>query len=103
MNGNKVKRILKLSTQWCSPCRAYAPTFHRVKEMEEYKNIEFKEIDIENDENGEVLAEKYQVRSVPTTILLDENDEPIYKVMGNVPEKDLITIIDEALKDRENG
>ena len=100
MNTNKVKKIVKMSTTWCAPCRAYANTFHRVKEMEEYKDIEFKEIDIEKDEDGEVLAEKYQVRSVPTTILLDENDEPIYKVMGNIPEKDLVTIINESLKDR---
>jgi thioredoxin-related protein len=68
--------------------------------MEDYKDIEFKEIDIEKDEDGEVLAEKYQVRSVPTTVLLDENDELIYKLMGNVPEKDFIDVINEALKDR---
>ena len=93
-------KILKLSTNWCAPCRAYASTFHKVKDMDEFKDIEFKEIDIENDENGDVLAEKYQIRSVPTTILLDENDELIYKVMGNIPLNDLINIINEALKDR---
>jgi thioredoxin-related protein len=68
--------------------------------MDEFKDIEFKEIDIENDENGDVLAEKYQIRSVPTTILLDENDELIYKVMGNIPLNDLTNIINEALKDK---
>ena len=100
MNTNKVKKIIKLSTTWCGPCRTFGKTFHKVSEMEEYKDIEFKEIDIENDDNGDVLAEKYQVRSVPTTILLDENDELIYKLMGNVPEKDFIDVINEALKDR---
>jgi thiol-disulfide isomerase/thioredoxin len=100
MNTNKVKKIMKLSTSWCAPCRVYASTFHKVKEMDEYKDIEFKEIDIENDEDGEILAEKFQVRSVPTTILLDENDELIYKVMGNIPQKDLTNLINEALKDR---
>ena len=100
MNTNKVKSVIKLSTTWCSPCRAYAPTFHKVKDMDEFKDIEFKEIDIENDENGDVLAEKYQIRSVPTTILLDENDELIYKVMGNISLNDLTNIINEALKDR---
>jgi len=100
MNTNKIKKILKLSTSWCAPCRAFGTTFHRVSEMEEYKDIEFKEIDIEKDEDGEVLAEKYQVRSVPTTVLVDENDELVYKLMGNVPEKDFIDVINEALKDR---
>jgi thioredoxin 1 len=100
MNTNKVKKIIKLSTTWCGPCRAFGNTFHRVEEMEDYKDIEFKEIDIEKDDDGEILAEKYQVRSVPTTVLLDENDELIYKLMGNVPEKDFIDVINEALKDR---
>lgn len=100
MNTNKLKKIIKFSTSWCGPCRAYAPTFHKVKDMDEFKDIEFKEIDIEKDNGGEVLAEKYQIRSVPTTILLDENDELIYKVMGNIPLNDLTNIINEALKDR---
>ena len=54
MNTNKVKKIIKLSTTWCGPCRAFGNTFHRVSEMEKYKDIEFKEIDIEKDEDGEV-------------------------------------------------
>ena len=36
MNTNKVKKIMKLSTTWCAPCRVYASTFHKVKEMDEY-------------------------------------------------------------------
>lgn len=100
MNTNKVKKIIKLSAEWCQPCKVFANTFHKVEEMEEYKDIEFKSIDIEKDEEGETIAEKFQVRSVPTTILLDEEDEPIYKVMGNIPLNDFIEIINTSLKDR---
>jgi hypothetical protein len=32
--------------------------------------------------------------------LLDENDEPIYKLMGNVPEKDLVELITRCLNER---
>lgn len=99
MNTNKVKKIIKTSASWCAPCRFYAPTFHKVSKYDEYKDIEFKEYDLD-DEEGEKLALKYNIRSVPTTLLLDENDEVIYKVMGNVPESELTKIIDEALKDR---
>ena len=53
------------------------------------------------DEEGETLVQKYQIRSVPTTLLLDENNEVIYKVMGNVPEKDFIMFINKALE-KEN-
>ena len=89
-------KIIKFSAQWCAPCKVFATTFHKVKEMEDYKDIEFKEYDVENDEEGEELVEKFQVRSLPTTILLDENGEQLYKVMGNIPEKDFLEIINQA-------
>lgn len=96
-----VKTIQKFSASWCMPCRVFAKTFEEVSKMEEYKNIEFKEIDIEDDENGEELVEKYGVRSVPTTILLDENDEVIYKLMGNVSYNDFTSVINKALNGEE--
>ena len=64
--------------------------------MEQYKDIEFKSIDIEADEDGELLTEKYNVRSVPTIVLLDENDEIVYKLMGNVSLKDFTEVINKA-------
>lgn len=100
MNNNKVVKIIDFSASWCGPCRAFASTFKRVSEMDEYKGIEFKSIDIENDEYGELMVEKYQIRSVPTIVLLDENNDVIYKLMGNVSLKDFIEIINKALEDR---
>lgn len=92
-----VKNIIKLSASWCAPCKVFATTFHNVEKMEEYKGIIFKDVDIEEDEEGEVLAAKYQVRSVPTTLLLDEDDNLIYKISGNISQKDFIEIINNAL------
>ena len=92
-----VKNIIKLSASWCQPCKVFATTFHNVEKMEEYKDITFKDVDIEEDEDGEVLAAKYQVRSVPTTLLLDENDNLIYKISGNISQKDFIEIINNTL------
>lgn len=100
MNENKTKMVIKFSATWCGPCRVFASTFKNVSEMEEYSGIEFKSIDIENDEDGELMVEKYQIRSVPTTILADENGDVIYKLMGNVPLKDLIDIINKTLEDK---
>ena len=95
-----VKRIIKFSATWCAPCRAFAPTFHKVMENEKYKGIKFEEFDVEKDEVGELYLEKYQIRNVPTTILLDEKDEVITKIMGNVSEDNFISIIDEKMTNK---
>ena len=96
-----LKQVIKFSAEWCQPCKVFAKTFHAVEEMEEYKDIEFKEVDIEDDETDETLVEKFQVRSVPTTVLLDENDSPIFKVIGNVPKKEFVKIINDAINKKE--
>lgn len=92
-----VKKIIKFSAVWCGPCRAFSPTFHKVEKMDKYKDITFEDIDIENDENGELYCEKYQIRTVPSTILLDENDKVLVKFTGNVSESDFKSIIDDKM------
>ena len=100
MNTNKVTKVIKFSASWCMPCRRYAPTFKRVSEMEEYKDITFEAIEIDDGGDYDLEIEKYGIKSVPTTLLLDENGDPIYKLMGVMPEKDLVDIINKALEDR---
>lgn len=69
------------------------PTFDKVSSMEEFKNIEFISYDIEEDEQGVELVEKYNIRNVPTIVIADEDDEPIKKIIGLVSEKELINLI----------
>jgi thioredoxin 1 len=62
-----MKRILRFTASWCSPCKALA------KQLEETQtNIPIEVIDI--DVNPE-LAMEYGIRSVPTLVLLDGNVE----------------------------
>jgi len=89
-----LKKIYKMSASWCFPCKAYAPTFEKVSKLSEYKDIEFKELDADDD--GEFF-EEYLIRSVPTTLFIDENDKEILKINGNIPEKKLIDTINELL------
>lgn len=85
-----VKKVIKLSASWCSPCKAYAKTFEEVSRNEEFKDISFEEIDIEENDN---IAEKYKVRSVPTTVILDENENVLNIINGNISRTALETAI----------
>jgi thioredoxin 1 len=95
-----IKKIIDAKASWCGPCHVFANTFKKVSEIEKYKDIEFKSVDIEDDDEGETIVEKYNIRSVPTILLLNENDEIIYKLSGNVPIGDLIDIIDNAMEQK---
>lgn len=94
-----IKKIVDASASWCGPCRVFANTFKKVSEMEKYKDIEFKSIDIEEDE-GELYVEKYNIRSVPTILLLDEDDNIIYKLSGNIPIDDFVSMINNAMEQK---
>lgn len=99
MNTNKVEKIISLHASWCAPCKMFTKTFEQVRKDEKYKDIKFESYDIEDGEKGSDITEKYMVRSVPTTILLDKEDNPIKKVIGNVPEKDFTDIINDCLSE----
>lgn len=86
-------KIVNLHASWCNPCKQFEGTFMRVAKNDNNKDIQFERIDIESDE-GTNYVEKYMIKSVPTTLLLDENNESIMKVMGAIPERDFQLIID---------
>lgn len=92
-----VNKIIRFAAEWCAPCRAFAKTFEEVSNMDDFQDITFKTYDIEDEEGeGTMLAMKYGVKSIPTTVLLDENDNVLYKVMGNVPKNTLIDNINNT-------
>ena len=90
-----LKRIVKISTTWCGPCKTYAPIFDKVTEA--YKDeISIEKIDADNTnkEEDELIA-KFSIRNIPTTLFLDENDELIKKTVGSVSENELKKIIED--------
>jgi len=58
-------QLLKFYADWCGPCKEQS------RILEDFDSVPVKEIDIE--EKGD-LANKYNVRSIPTLILEDEGE-----------------------------
>ena len=72
--------ILKFFGSWCNPCKALS------KNLED-AGIEHKSIDV--DENKE-LTEKYNVMSVPTIVILDEDDNEVGRFIGSRTKEQLL-------------
>ena len=91
-----MKKVIKLGASWCGPCHVLEPVFNKISKMDAFNGIEFKSLDIEYDEGNE-MADKYKVRNVPTIIMLDENNNEIKKVVGALPENQLVQILTECM------
>lgn len=72
-------RILKFYAQWCAPCKKLA------KDLDN-ENLQVKSIDIEQEED---MVDEYGIRSVPTTIILDDNDKEIKRWVGTFNVKEI--------------
>lgn len=66
--------------------------------MDEFKNIQFLSYDIEEDEEGVELVEKFNIRNVPTIVIVDANDNPMKKIIGLIKENELINTIKDTVK-----
>ena len=71
-----MKEVLYFSASWCVPCRQMKPI---VEQLEADKGISFRKIDIDTDH---ITPEKYKVMSVPSFILVDEDDQEISRAIG---------------------
>jgi thiol-disulfide isomerase/thioredoxin len=74
------------------------PIFEKVKERNEFAQIEFVSYDIEEDEDGIELVEKYNIKNIPTIVIVDGNNNPMKKIIGLVQEDELVKIIRDTTK-----
>lgn len=72
-------KYLYFSASWCSPCKQLAPIMEQVKQH----GIPVHKIDIEQEED---LAFEWDIRSVPTTILVNGGGFELNRTVGVKPE-----------------
>ena len=88
-NPNKLI-VMDFKANWCGPCKAIKPFFEYLKEN--YPNVEFLEIDIE-DENTISITENFEIAKVPTFIYF-KNGTVCHSMIGTNKEK-----IENAIND----
>lgn len=67
-------KLIKLYSNSCGPCKVLENNLKQA-------NIEHENVLVASDK-GEELVEKYNVRNIPTLLLLDDNDNLIKKFTG---------------------
>ena len=70
--------ILKFESDSCPQCKALSITLERISKE---NKIDIKNIDIEEDNNQDLIR-KYNIRSIPTIIFLNE-DQEYNRLVGN--------------------
>ncbi|NIU67007.1 MAG: thioredoxin family protein [Actinobacteria bacterium] len=75
---------------WCGPCKTQEPI---LEEMEtDWGDVEFQRIDV--DENQDV-ANQYQVRSIPT-LVVENDDGVVERFVGVTQREDIEAALQEA-------
>ena len=69
-----MKQAIYFSAGWCMPCKVLKP---KMQKLAESVNIRFVDVDAEPD-----LTSKYNIRSVPTVVVVDSLNE-VSRYVGN--------------------
>lgn len=83
-----MSRLLMFKASWCGPCKVMYPIVQNVCES---KNVELIPIDI--DENQQE-TDKWYIKSVPTFIFIDQEDNEIYRTSGAMSKSEFEILVD---------
>jgi len=81
-----MKQVLYFSAKWCTACQATTPIVEQVKKSNQAQVVM---VDVDYDVS---LVEQYGIKSVPTTIILENNNE-IKRYVGSITSNQLNQLI----------
>ena len=86
INSDKIV-LIDFYADWCGPCKAYSPIVESVAtENEDIKVVKI------NVDNAQDIAIKYQVMSIPTTVVI-KNGQEINSAVGMMSKSDLLEMV----------
>ncbi len=77
-----MKTAKYFTATWCGPCKAFKPVMTEI--MKEGHSVQILDID-----DNKELAQQYNVRSVPTTVI-EENGVEVDRFVGGLPKQSVI-------------
>lgn len=80
--------LVDFFADWCGPCKTLAPILKDAKQ-ELGEDVKIVKIDVDK---NQPLAEKYQVRGVPTLVLFKQGKQ-VWRQSGVLQKSDLVQIV----------
>ena len=77
-----MKTAKYFTATWCGPCKAFKPIMNEIKN--EGYSVEIIDLD-----SNQALANQYNVRSVPTTVI-EQNGVEVDRFVGGLPKHSVI-------------
>jgi thioredoxin 1 len=82
--------LLDFYADWCGPCKTQDPILDEL--AEQYPDIEFEKIDVDEEQD---VANEYQVRSLPT-LIVEDDDGIVKRFVGVTQAEDIEAAFDQA-------
>lgn len=82
-------KAIKFYAEWCGPCKALTTVINNAKDK-----LPMTVESVNIDENI-FMAQNFKVRSVPTIVIVDDNENEIKRHVGTMDETKLIKFLSE--------
>ena len=84
-----MKKILYFSAPWCGPCKQFGPVMDRISQT----GILVEKVNVDN---VPALAAAYNVRSVPTVVVVDRSGNEINRSVGMLSENQVRQLFNQS-------
>ena len=84
-----MKKILYFSAPWCGPCKQFGPVMDRISQT----GILVEKVNVDN---APAVAAAYNVRSVPTVVVVDRSGNEINRSVGMLSESQVRQLFNQS-------
>ena len=84
-----MKKILYFSAPWCGPCKQFGPIMDRISQT----GILVEKVNVDN---APALAAAYNVRSVPTVVVVDRSGNETGRSVGMLSESQVRQLFNQS-------
>ena len=84
-------------TKYSTVSKIFCENFKEIANMEEFKDITFKTIDVEDLDYADIIDE-LKLKFVPTVVIKDENNNTIETFIGAATKNEIINKLKELIK-----